>query len=326
MSVRDPAGLQRAHPRISVLTPVHNAGPFLVQTARSVLAQTFQDFEFILIDDGSTDGCTASVAALGDPRVAIISQASAGAPQALNIALQRARGEIVAFLDQDDLWLPTKLERHLQTFAAYPDTGLTFDWSQMIDARGERVGPSSPRTYGTVSFDRLVQDFVIGNTSALVIRSEVLAQAGPFNSRLPRMYDIDLCWRVAALRPDNCRAVPEYLTLYRRHPGQMSFDWHALQHEWQTLLGLVESYAPHDLGHVLPKADSNMIRFFAWVAAERRDFRAASRLLFTAVRKAPSTAITDRRNWLLLAVIAGGMVLPRRLHRAALSLGGRLSL
>ena len=74
MSVRDPAGLQRAHPRISVLTPVHNAGPFLVQTARSVLAQTFQDFEFILIDDGSTDGCTASVAALGDPRVAIISQ------------------------------------------------------------------------------------------------------------------------------------------------------------------------------------------------------------------------------------------------------------
>ncbi|MBL8294714.1 MAG: glycosyltransferase family 2 protein [Bryobacterales bacterium] len=326
MSVRDPAGVRPTHPRVSVLTPVHNAGPFLVQTARSVLAQTFQDFEFIVIDDGSTDGCTAPVADFDDPRVAIISQASAGAPQALNIALQRARGEIVAFLDQDDLWLPNKLERHLQTFATLPDTGLTFDWSQMIDARGERVGPSSPRTYGTVSFDSLVQDFVIGNTSALVVRREVLDQAGPFNPRLPRMYDIDLCWRVAALRPDICRAVPEHLTLYRRHPGQMSFDWCALQQEWQTLLGLVQAYTPHDLAHVLPKADSNMTRFFAWVAAERRDFRAASRLLFSAVRKAPATAITDLRNWLLLAVIAGGMLLPLRIHRAALSLGGRLSL
>ena len=139
-------------PKVSVLVAVHNAGPFLSPTLESVLAQSFQDFELIVIDDGSTDGCLAAAAAIADDRIAVLSQSRQGAPAALNTGLRRASGEFIAFLDHDDLWLPNKLETHLACFDAHPDADLTFDWSLRIDKHGNDLGlPSSPWR-GGISF------------------------------------------------------------------------------------------------------------------------------------------------------------------------------
>ena len=207
---------------VTVLVPVHNAGPYLRPAVDSVLAQTFADFELILVDDGSSDGCLESVGALRDPRIRIFRQEQKGAPAALNAGLACARGAVVALLDQDDLWLPGKLAAHLQCFSAHSEIDLTFDWSRMIDENGEDSGLPSPGWHGTISLEQLVEDFVVGNTSAIAVRKNALDRVGGFNESYRRIYDTDLCWRVAALGPGNCRSVPQYLTLYRRHAGQMS--------------------------------------------------------------------------------------------------------
>src|ERR1017187_7036181 len=93
----------------SVLVPVHNAGPYLRPAVDSVLAQTFSDFELILIDDGSSDGCLESVSDLRDPRIRIFRQEQRGAPAALNAGLARGRGSGVALPDSDHPWLPRKI-------------------------------------------------------------------------------------------------------------------------------------------------------------------------------------------------------------------------
>lgn len=314
----------RTSPLISVLVPVHNAGPFLVHTVNSVLAQTFRDFELILIDDGSTDDCMASITFIGDPRLRVVTQDQQGAVMALNTGVGHARGEFIALLDHDDLWLPRKLEYHLACFAAHPEAELTFDWSRMIDEGGRDLGLPSRAWRGTVTFEQLLEDFVIGNSSAIVVSRAAIERGGSLNPFFTHMYDVDLCLRVASYRPDNCRSVPQYLTLYRRHAGQMSGDWRKLQEQWRSLIDAVPDYAPGPVAHLLPAADSNMHRYFAWIACEEGDFSSALRLGMSAVRCAPTRALTDVRNWLVLGNTLSSLFLPRRAHATAAEFGKRL--
>lgn len=311
-------------PLFSVLVAAHNAGRFLAETVRSVLEQSLQDFELIVIDDGSTDGCSAFFASLADRRVRVIAQECQGAPAALNAGLAAARGEWIAFLDHDDLWLPQKLQTHCDCLHTYTDADLSFNWSRRIDDRGVDLGLPSRAWHGTISFEQLLDDFVPGNTSAIVVRRDALSRAGPLNSALPRVYDIDMCLRVAAQRSGNCRAVPGYLTLYRRHAGQMSRDWRKLRQEWEVLLRLVPTYAPRPIARRLAAADSNMHRYFAWIAGEQGDFASALRLQWSAFRRAPMRALSDARNWLVLAAAAGGLLLPSNASRKGMEWGKKM--
>jgi glycosyltransferase involved in cell wall biosynthesis len=305
----------------SVLVPVHNAGPYLRPAVDSVLAQTFSDFELILIDDGSSDGCLESVSDLRDPRIRIFRQEQRGAPAALNAGLARARGSVIAFLDHDDLWLPGKLASHAQCLSQHSEIDLTFDWSRMIDENGLNLGLPSRAWVGTISFEQLVEDFVVGNTSAIAVRKNALDKVGAFNESYRRVYDADLCWRVAALRPGNCRAVPHYLTLYRRHTGQMSREWREVRREWEYLLRQVPGYAPRSVAQILPVADSNMRRYFAALACEQGDSANALKLALSAFSRAPRRALADDRNWMILAAAVGCALLPRSLFEKALAWG-----
>src|SRR5947209_3795753 len=99
--------------RVSVIIPLYNKAPYVRRTLDSVRAQTFADYEVIVVDDGSTDGGAAVVEGFGDPRFRLIAQPNAGPGAARNRGLAEAGGEFVAFLDADDEWLPTFLERSL---------------------------------------------------------------------------------------------------------------------------------------------------------------------------------------------------------------------
>ncbi len=105
-----------AGPEVSVVVPAHNSEPWLDNTLDSVQNQTFLDWELILVDDGSTDGTLARVRARAekDRRILVISQGRQGPSSARNTAIDKARGRFIAFLDADDFWLPTKLERQLE--------------------------------------------------------------------------------------------------------------------------------------------------------------------------------------------------------------------
>lgn len=312
-------------PTFSILIPVHNAGGFLPITVRSVLAQTCSDFELILIDDGSSDGCLDPIADWGDDRIRILTQRQQGAPAALNAGLARARGRWIALLDHDDVWLPEKLATHRDAIAADPAVDLAFDWSRLIDAEGNDLGLGSRPWRGPITFEQLLEDFVIGNSSAMVIRRAAVEQVGGFNRAFPRMYDLDLCLRVASLRTGHCRAVPVYLTLYRRHAGQMSGRWRMLHDEWRRFLIEASDYASRPSPRLLRIADSNARRYHAWLACETGEFGPAVGMIASAFTRAKARSAVDTRNWMVLAAALGGLVLPPAIHRKALAFGKRLS-
>src|SRR5437879_1424517 len=113
-------------PAVSIITPAYNAEPYLAETVRSVLAQTFGDFEMIIVDDGSTDG-TAAVAqrfAEGDSRIRVVRQRNAGISGARNTAMAQAKAPIFALLDSDDIWFPNYLDEQLRLLSESPGVGV----------------------------------------------------------------------------------------------------------------------------------------------------------------------------------------------------------
>jgi len=112
-------------PLVSVILPTYNAMAFLAQAVESVLTQDYSQMELLVIDDGSTDG-TADHAALQDPRIRVLRQKNAGPAAARNLGLAHAQGELVAFIDADDFWLPGKLRTQVAYLLAHPDVHIVF--------------------------------------------------------------------------------------------------------------------------------------------------------------------------------------------------------
>ena len=113
-------------PLVSVIMPTYNHGRYIADAVHSILNQTFGDFEIVVVDDGSTDDTPAILARVADPRLRVVRQENAGTPVARNRGRAEARGQYIAWLDSDDLWRPTFLERHLAVLEAEPELGFSF--------------------------------------------------------------------------------------------------------------------------------------------------------------------------------------------------------
>jgi glycosyltransferase involved in cell wall biosynthesis len=127
-------------PRVTVLLAVCNGEPFLGDAIRSVLGQTFRDFELLVIDDASNDGSPATLAAFGDPRLRVVrNEENLGLTRSLNVGLALTESEYVARLDADDLSLPGRLERQVAFLDAHPEAGVVAAQGIPIDVRGRRL-------------------------------------------------------------------------------------------------------------------------------------------------------------------------------------------
>lgn len=304
-------------PRVSILLCVYNGERFIAAAMASALDQTMASFELVVIDDGSTDGSAGVIELFScDPRVRTITGENRGPAEALASGLRIARGEFIAFLDQDDLWERDFLSALVEQLDDRPDLALAFSWFRLIDASGRALGPVSQRYAGTLTFEALIVDFVIGGTSNLVVRRSALDRAGGINTQMRRFYDVDLCLRVALLGPGNIGSVPRDLMLYRRHAGQMSKDLTSLIDEWDTIIAQYERLVPERVTPLKARAKSNELRYFSRVAYEGEEFGRSLRLLMRGLTCAPLTFIGDRRNWLTGAAALSGTLLPRAVHRA----------
>jgi glycosyltransferase involved in cell wall biosynthesis len=294
---------------VSIVTPVYNAGRYLDASVSSALAQTLDDFELILVDDGSTDGAVDRLAH-HDPRLRILRQPNRGAAAASNAALAVARGRYIALLDQDDLWDPRLLEAHYHFLEESPELDFCFTWSHYIDAEGEPIPLPARRWSGNVSFELLVRDFVVGNTSSLAFRKSAVDRVGPLDPQLRFIYDLDLVLRVALLRRDNGAAIERDLCAYRRHSLQMSRQRVLYLEEWQAMLAKLEAQAPDLVTPLRREATANMMRYFAILAYESGDLSAGAKLLATAVFANPLRSALDARNWKVAAAILAAALLP----------------
>jgi glycosyltransferase involved in cell wall biosynthesis len=198
---------------VSVVIPTFNRGHCITACINSVLAQTMDDFEILVIDDFSNDDTAARVAAFADPRVSYLPQTSnRGGAVARNVGIRRARGEFVAFLDSDDLWLPEKLERQIDGMrAAGSKCGLSYTWLRCVDDNGAQAMRIHPDIDGDC-FERILVSNFIGSFSNLVVRRALLVEEGGLDEDFRSCQDWDLLIRLCRHARVHCQR--EYLVLY----------------------------------------------------------------------------------------------------------------
>lgn len=186
---------------VSVVLPTHQRGALLGRAIASVLAQTHEDFELLVVDDGSTDDTAAVLSRIADPRLRRLRfDTNRGAAAARNAGLRVAAGRWLAFQDSDDEWLPTKLADHLAAFAACgPEVGVVYSDMMRIRRDGREEYHRSPEVVGDVLIDpqtRFYQVCGLG-IQATVIRRECFAAAGLFNEAFPALEDLELFIRLS---------------------------------------------------------------------------------------------------------------------------------
>jgi glycosyltransferase involved in cell wall biosynthesis len=189
-------------PRVSVVMAVHNGERFVAEAIESLRTQTFEDFELVVVDDGSTDATPRIVAALAaaDDRIRLHSQSNTGYPEALNVGWRLARGEYVAILDADDLAEPARLERQVAYLDEHPEVGVVGGSLLLVTGDGR---PFYVAAYPTEAADVLAglqTHCPVGHT-AVLMRRAILEEMGGYRSSIPVAEDYDLWLRVSERYP-----------------------------------------------------------------------------------------------------------------------------
>jgi glycosyltransferase involved in cell wall biosynthesis len=207
-------------PTVSVIIPTYNRGHMVGRAIRSVLSQTFEDLELIIVDDGSRDKTDEVVDRFRDPRIRYIRHhTNRGAQAARNTGIDAARGDYVSFLDSDDEWLPEKLRRQVEVFRTNPhnldNLGVVLTGGQHVQLEtGARSRPVIYECYGDVYREVFLRQ-VQAQMPALV-RKDVLQRAGHYDESLPAAQDWDMLVRLAELCQFDVVREPVYLHYHHR--------------------------------------------------------------------------------------------------------------
>lgn len=198
-------------PTVSVIIPTFNRRELVQLAIDSVLSQTFQDYELIVVDDGSTDGTGQALNRYGH-RIRYVYQDNAGESIARQRGVELSSGKYIAFLDSDDIWLPEKLGRQIDAFLTYPDIGYAYCWAYTIDSGGTRI-PLPPLGYGLplrkISLGQLLENnLIVAPGSGLVVERNVYNDVKGFNNTIQFAEDWDLCLRLAAKYRFACVPIP----------------------------------------------------------------------------------------------------------------------
>lgn len=227
--------------RISVVIPTYNSGPLLEEAVESVLAQTVPAAEVIVVDDGSLDDTAARMQRYRD-RIEYIRQPNRRVAAARNTGLARATGDLVAFLDADDVWHPEKLARQVAVLNEHPTLGLLATWAKAWPGTFPELD-QRPIVLECVPLVRLLV-FNPLVTSSIIVRREVLDQAGRFDTELFGPEDYDLWLRCAQV--SGCAILREALTGYRDTGGSVS------KHAEPMRRGLLRIHAKLDASGAWP--------------------------------------------------------------------------
>jgi len=214
-------------PTVSVIIPTYNRAHLVGRAIRSVLNQTFQDFEIIVVDDGSTDNTEEVVKSFNDPRIRYIRhEQNRGGSAARNTGIRAASGEYIAFLDSDDEWLPEKLARQVQLLRASDETvGLVYTRVCYFDSTGKRHPGPVPKARGYV-WQALLEENVIGTASSVIVRKACFDRVGLFDERFPARQDREMWVRIS--QHFQVEFLPDVLTIRYLHSDRISMRSEAI--------------------------------------------------------------------------------------------------
>jgi glycosyltransferase involved in cell wall biosynthesis len=202
-------------PHVSIVMPCHNAERHLPVSVGSVLAQSFQDWELIAIDDGSQDGTRAWFEAQHDPRIHVVAQSNQGVSAARNRGLTLCKGEYIAFLDADDTWDPGFLSTLSRELDEHPDAVLAYCGWQNLGLPGRRAQPFIPPDYEGPDKTRLLLESCRWPIHACLTRQSAIQRIGGFDPDLKIGEDFLFWMEIGQL--GLIRRVPEVLAFYHHH-------------------------------------------------------------------------------------------------------------
>ena len=225
-------------PQVSIIIPAYNAAKTIAETLDSVFAQTFSDFEIILINDGSTDETAAIVQRYDDPRLLMFHYTNGGLATARNRGIQKAKGRYLIFLDADDLWTPNKLETHVnalvQAERENPKAAVVYSWSYFLDHQTQQCfHDRSVSHQGHVLREILQHNFITSGSNLMVSRAAVEA-TGDFCQDFEGAADWHYWIRLA--KQWDYVLVPERQVFYRQHATSMSSSVVKMEREQKMAL------------------------------------------------------------------------------------------
>lgn len=232
-------------PKVSVIIPAYNSMSFLPQTLASVLAQTYQNFEVIIINDGSTDGIDQWIEGITDSRVKYISQSNQGPAVARNTGISNTQASYLAFLDADDLWQPTKLEKQVSILDNYPEVGLVYSWVGSVDCLGNINGKIRKNYAEGNVWQQIIKHNIVECGSNPMIRRICLEKLGQFEPQITYAQDWQMWLKIASCY--HFKVIKEPLVYYRAHSGNRSKKWHLMEQNYQTIIEKVFASVPANL-------------------------------------------------------------------------------
>jgi glycosyltransferase involved in cell wall biosynthesis len=278
-------------PMVSVIIPAYNAEAFISQTLNSVLSQSYQNFEVLVVDDGSQDHTPEIVRSFAqkDDRVKLFQQKNAGVAAARNLAIEKSRGEYIAPVDADDIWYPENLEKRVQCLSqSEASVGVVYAWSLDIDETSQPMGGFHAATFEGNVYIYLVYRNFLGNASASLIRRVCFDTVGGYNPELRERgaqgcEDRDLYLRIA--EHYQFRVVPEFLIGYRKLVSSMSSDYTSMARSHLFVQSEVRQKHPEIPSDIYWFSNSNFFVYLAKQSSLSGDYRSALFWLYKALNQ-----------------------------------------
>jgi glycosyltransferase involved in cell wall biosynthesis len=236
-------------PKISIIMPVYNSEKYLKDSIESIINQTFRDFEFIIINDGSTDNSLKIIKEYTklDERIKIIDQKNTGVSYSRNMGIKKSTGEYVAFIDSDDIWLENKLELQLAEFILNKDLKICGTWAIVIDELGEekRKFEYPPVDDKSIKLNSIYKNPFI--TSSVMIKKDILNPNELFKIDMRLAEDYEFITRY--IHKNKCKNISKYIVKYRIHKNnsdntllkKMKFKIIAMKVRLVAILRLIEA-------------------------------------------------------------------------------------
>jgi glycosyltransferase involved in cell wall biosynthesis len=290
---------RQIEPVVSVVLPTYNRMPLVEHAIRSVITQTFDGWELIVVDDGSTDATAAFLVGLDDGRTHVVRREHCGNPAVLrNAGIERARGRYVAFIDSDDEWVPHKLAVQIAEMEQHPDCRWSYASVVKIDAEG-RTLPKERfkqwRPYSGRIFEKLLPHDAMIACPTVVATRELLQQAKGFDETYSFAQDYELWLRLA--RMSDVLAIPEELARVRLHPLSNTYGKPGVNAAFARVYERVLSTNPSpSVRRICRRQAAYYWAYYADQLGSRGAYGSALRHLVRAFRRHP----VSRRAWRVL--------------------------
>ncbi|MFQ4140941.1 glycosyltransferase family 2 protein [Chlorogloeopsis sp. ULAP02] len=287
-------------PKVTVVIPAYNAMAFLPETLESVLQQTFTDFEVLIVNDGSTDNIVEWVAGIADTRVKLITQPNQRVSAARNTGITNAQGKYIAFLDADDLWEPTKLEKQVRCLDEQSTVGLVYTWTLLVDQENNPTGRIFASYLEGNVWNKLLENDPISSGSSPLVRRNCFDNIGLFDRNLAYAPDLDMWVRIAYRYP--IAVVKEPLVRYRQLPNSFSRNRQGMIKELRQVVEKTFASVPLEQLYLRNRCYTSIFFGLAWLAVDEGDYKKAIHFRQQAFLHYPQVFFSEKYLRLSLAI------------------------